>query len=101
MQHTKREVMELVGGAGVPSGAVFDNVELQHDPFLRERGMFVELEHPVRGKFVMPGFPVKMSNSHVPVSPAPLLGQHNEEVLGEVLGYSSEKVARLREEKVI
>ena len=101
LQHTKREVMELVGGAGVPSGAVFDNVELQNDPFLRERGMFVEVEHPVRGKFVMPGFPVKMSNSHVPVTPAPLLGQHSEEVLGEVLGYSPEKVAKLREEQVI
>jgi formyl-CoA transferase len=100
-QHDKREVMELIGGAGVPAGAIFDNVELQNDPFLRERGMFVEVQHPVRGPFVMPGFPVKMSGSQVPVTSAPLLGQHNEDVFGELLGYSTEKISRLREEKVI
>jgi len=49
----------------------------------------------------MPGWPVKMSASHVPVKSAPLLGQHSEEVLGEVLGYSAEQVAALREQEVI
>jgi formyl-CoA transferase len=63
--------------------------------------MFVEIDHPTRGKIVIPGWPVKMSNSAVPVTPAPLLGQHNEEVLGEVLGYTPEKVAELREAKLI
>ncbi len=90
----KREVMELIGAAGVPAGAVFDNDDLANDPFLRERGMFVEIEHPVRGKFVMPGWPIKMSRSQVPVSPAPLLGQHSEEVLGEVLGYTDLLIER-------
>jgi formyl-CoA transferase len=98
---TKQEVMEMIGAAGIPAGAVLDNDELLHDPTLRERGMFVEIDHPTRGKIVIPGWPVKMSNSAVPVAPAPLLGQHNEEVLGEVLGYTPEKVAELREAKLI
>jgi formyl-CoA transferase len=63
--------------------------------------MFVELEHPVRGRFVMPGWPVKMSASSVPVEAAPMLGEHNEEVLGELLGYSAEQVAALREAHVL
>ena len=62
---------------------------------------FVELEHPVRGTFVMPAWPVKMSGSSVPVQAAPLLGEHNEEVLGQLLGYSAEQVAALREERVL
>jgi formyl-CoA transferase len=97
----KREVMEVIGSAGVPAGAVFDNDDLARDPFLRKRGMFVEIEHPVRGKFVMPGWPVKMSASQVSLTPAPLVGQHNEEVLSEVLGYSPEQVAALREQQVL
>jgi formyl-CoA transferase len=97
----KREVMELIGGAGVPAGAVFDNDDLHNDPFLRERGMFVTVEHPGHGEFTMPGWPVKMSGSQVPLKAAPLLGQHNEEVLGDLLGYSPEQVAALREEQVI
>jgi formyl-CoA transferase len=100
-QHDKREVMELVGGAGVPCGAVFDNLELQNDPFLRQRGMFVEVEHPTRGKVVMPGWPVKMSNSHIPLEPAPLLGQHNEQIYGELLGYTPDKVAALRDRGIV
>ena len=100
-QHDKREVMDLVGAAGIPAGAIFDAAELQADPFLRQRGMFVEIDHPARGKVVIPGFPVKMSDSEVPVTPAPLLGAHNEQVLGELLGYSAEQVAKLRQEQVI
>ena len=100
-QRDKREVMELIGAAGVPAGAVFDHDDLANDPFLRERGMFVEIEHPARGPFVTPGWPVKMSRSEVPLTPSPLLGQHNEEVLGELLGYSAEQVATLREQQVL
>jgi formyl-CoA transferase len=100
-QRDKREVMEIIGTAGVPVGAVYDNADLTNDPFLRERGVFVELDHPTRGTFVMPASPIKMSASEVAVTPAPLLGEHSEEILGEMLGYSGEQVATLREQQVI
>ena len=99
--HDKKEIMELVGQAGVPCGAIYDNHELYNDAFLRERGMFVEVDHPQRGKFVIPGWPVKMSGSSVPVKAAPLLGQHNQEVYGELLGLDPGKVEQLRAEGVI
>jgi len=100
-RHSKREVMEKLGRAGVPAGAVFDTYELSHDPYLRERGIFASVQHPDRGEFTMPGWPVKMSASHVDVVAAPLLGQHNQEVYGELLGLGPEDLRRLREENVI
>ncbi|HYY88197.1 MAG TPA: CoA transferase [Chloroflexota bacterium] len=98
---TKREVMETLGAAGVPAGAVFDTDELIHDPFLRQRGMFPTVHHPIRGDFTMPGWPVKMSESCVPVTSAPLLGQDNDPVYREVLGCSAQEIAALRAEKAI
>jgi len=100
-ERDKREVMELLGAAGVPAGAVFDTEELLHDPFLRARGMFVTVDHPVRGQFTMPGWPVKMSDSQVPVTASPLLGQHNEEIYGRWFGYAGAEVRALRDQKVI
>ena len=66
----------------MPAGAVFDTDELINDPFLRERGMFATVDHPVRGEVTIPGWPVKMSDQSGPGDAAPLLGQHNEEVYG-------------------
>jgi formyl-CoA transferase len=95
-QRDKVEVMETLGHAGVPAGAVLDTGELMNDPFLRKRGAFATVKHPVRGEVTIPGWPVKMSDSEVEVMTSPLLGQHNEEVLGEWLGYSSARVAELK-----
>lgn len=100
-QRDKVEVMETLGHAGVPAGAVLDTGELMNDPFLRKRGMFATVKHPVRGEVTIPGWPVKMSDTEVPLSASPLLGQHSEDVLGEWLGYPAEKVAELRASKAI
>jgi formyl-CoA transferase len=101
LQRDKVEVMETLGDAGVPAGAVLDTAELMNDPFLRKRGMFVTVHHPVRGDVVIPGWPVKLSDSEVSVVTSPLLGQHNEEVLSEWLGYSPARVAELSDSKAI
>jgi formyl-CoA transferase len=98
---TKLEAMEELGHADVPAGAVLSTVELASDPYLRERGMFVTVDHPVRGPITMPGFPLKMSASSVPILPAPLLGQHNEEVYSGMLGMSPDELDRLRQSGVI
>jgi formyl-CoA transferase len=100
-QRSKVDVMETLGRAGVPTGAVFDTVELQNDPFLRERGTFATVQHPMRGEFTMPGWPVKMSDSAVPVRSAPLLGQDNATVYGDLVGCSREQLDELREARVI
>jgi formyl-CoA transferase len=101
IQHDKREVMKMLGDQGVAAGAVFDTKELSDDPHLRKRGAFVTVKHPVRGDFTLPGFPVKMSASHVPVVCSPLLGEHNDAVYGDLLGLSKDAVAGLKAEKAI
>jgi formyl-CoA transferase len=100
-QRAKVEVMETLGRAGVPTGAVFDTQELTDDPFLRRRGTFTTIQHPVRGEFTMPGWPVKMSDSAVPVTSAPLLGQDNETVYAELAGCTQEQLVQLRADKII
>ena len=100
-QRTKIEAMETLQNAGVPAGAVLDTQELMEDPHLRKRGMFAPVEHPTRGKFAIPGWPVKMSDSRVPVKTAPLLGQHTGEVLSEWLGLSAEEIQEYCEETPI
>jgi formyl-CoA transferase len=97
----KYEVMETLGRAGVPAGAVMDTMELSEDPSMREREIFVTVDHPVRGAFTMPGWPVKMSRSHVSVQAAPLLGADNEAVYGAWLGYTREQLADLKDEDAI
>jgi formyl-CoA transferase len=94
-QYDKREVMRIFGEAGVAAGAVFDTMELHTDPSLRERGVFVTIDHPTHGEFTMPGFPVRLSASNVPVTPAPLLGADNRAVYGDLLGYSDAELDRL------
>jgi formyl-CoA transferase len=95
--YTKVEVMDRLGHAGVPVSAVFTTKELSDDEFLNRRGTFVTIDHPERGRIKMPGWPVKMSRSAVEVESAPLLGEHTEEVLKEVLGLEASELARLRE----
>jgi formyl-CoA transferase len=101
IQRTKQEVMKIIGEAGVPCGAVLDSVELLEDPHLRERAMIVTIDHPVRGKFTMPGCPVKLEDSPVEVTSAPLLGQHNSEVYGSILGFKAGDLESLKRDSVI
>ena len=62
--------------------------------------MLVEADHPVAGKYKMPGNPIKMGQEEV-FHPAPTLGQHNEEVLGGLLGYSSSEIEALKDGGII
>ena len=100
-RHTKQEVMRALGEAGIPCGQVLDSVEILNDPHLRERQMIVDIEHPVRGKISMPGCAVKLEDSPVNVVSAPLLGQHNAEVYGQMLGLGREQLDQLKGQGVI
>ena len=90
----KHDVMKILAGAGIPCGACLDTGEVMADPHLHARDMIVEVEHPVRGRYITAGNPIKLSASPTKISAAPLLGQHREEVLKE-LGYSADQIARL------
>lgn len=97
----KYEAFHLLAQADIPSAPVLDTVEVSNDPHFVQRGIIVESVHPKRGKHKMVGCPVKMSKSPVEIKPAPLLGQHNEEVYREWLGLKPEELGKLKEEKVI
>jgi formyl-CoA transferase len=100
--HDKREAMVLLNGAGVPAGAVFDSADLIGDESLRRTGMLSKVAHPTRGEVTLPGWPVRMSDSSTPaVSSPPLLGEHTNTVLGDLLGLSAEDLAGLRARGVI
>jgi formyl-CoA transferase len=100
MQRSKHEVMKILAGAGVPCGACLDTGEVLADPHLRARDMIVEVEHPVRGRYVTAGNPVKLSASPTKISAAPLLGQHRREILNE-LGYDDAAISALESEGAI
>jgi formyl-CoA transferase len=100
-QFTKFEAMEKLGAAGVPCGAVMDTKELSDDPTMRAREIFVEVDHPVRGKVVIPGWPVKMSDSYVKVTSSPVLGANNADVYQEWLGLSKSDLEALKRDGVV
>jgi formyl-CoA transferase len=99
--HTKEEVMARVAGAGVPCGAVFNTKELMFDEDLHARGIMTKVEHPQRGEVNVAGWPLKMSDSHVPVECAPLLGADNESIYAAWLGCTREEVRDMAERRVI
>ena len=100
-KHTKHEAMEILAGAGVPCGAVLDSGEILGDEDLIARGMVVTVEHPTRGKFTMPGNPVRLPAAPARVTPAPLLGEHNAEVYGALLGIGGDELSQLARDRVI
>jgi formyl-CoA transferase len=100
LERSKYEVMRVLGEAGVPCGACQDTGEVLNDPHLRAREMILEVEHPVRGPYLMAGNPIKLSASPSEIKTAPLLGQHNAGILKE-LGYGEADVETLRKEGVI
>ena len=91
---------EQLDEAGVPNGPINDVAQVMADPQVRARQMIVEVEHPVAGVTHLPGIPIKLSETPGSIrSPAPLLGQHTDAILVELLGYDAEHVVWLREEE--
>jgi crotonobetainyl-CoA:carnitine CoA-transferase CaiB-like acyl-CoA transferase len=95
-------VMQLLQKAGVPAGVVQNAQDLANDPQLQARGFFVSLDHPLFGKFVSDGTPIKMgSDSLVDWKRAPLLGEDNEHVYLKLLGISEHEFRSYIERGVI
>ncbi len=96
-ERTKHEAMLELGNAGVPISAVLDTHDLFNDPHLASRDFIQTVEHPSEGPVDLMRWPPLMSESEVPLAPAPLLGQHTDEVLSAELGLDEGEVAALRE----
>ncbi len=82
---------------GIATGPTYNTAELLADPAMVESGMNVEVDHQEVGRRVIPGLPVAFSAFRPNYFGGPALGQHTDEVLTQVLGYSAAEVARLRE----
>jgi crotonobetainyl-CoA:carnitine CoA-transferase CaiB-like acyl-CoA transferase len=96
------EAIEQLKGAGVPAELVATVDELFESEDLRRRGFFLAPEHPEVGRRQLAG--VAWTTDRTPMyarTAAPTLGQHTREVLGDVLGMSSEEIGVLQEEGVV
>ena len=100
LEHDTREIVELAQALRMPFAHVPTVGDLLEDPHLKERGYFLEVEHPEAGRLVHPRAPFQMAEADFDPAPAPLLGQHNEEVLREA-GYEGEDILILRDRGVI
>ncbi len=94
MSHkTIQEWLDLLEKQGIPCAPINTVDKIVKDPQIQQREMIVEVEHPVAGNLKMPGVPVKMSNaSKFTFQPAPLLGQHTNELLQEMFGWDEETI---------
>jgi len=105
-QALKRETssiwIEKLRAAGVPCGPINSVADALNDPHTLARGMVRTVKHPKVGDLRMVGIPFRLSATPEAIRRAPpLLGQHTEEVLGADLGFSAERIAQLRAEKVV
>jgi formyl-CoA transferase len=97
----KMEVMSILNPLNVPCGPILSMKELAEEPALRATGTVVEVDHPERGKYLTVGNPIKLSDSPADVGPAPLLGEHTNEILKTIIGMKDEEIAAARKEGAI
>jgi CoA:oxalate CoA-transferase len=101
-KRTRQEVVDILVKARVPVASVDSLDEVAANPQFHAREMIIELDHPTLGKVKTTGFPIKFSNTPGKIDNIePELGQHNEEILTELLGYSAEEFATLNKEHSI
>jgi crotonobetainyl-CoA:carnitine CoA-transferase CaiB-like acyl-CoA transferase len=101
-KRTKKEWVELLEAAGVPNGPINDIAQVFAEPQVQARGVKIELEHAVAGKLPMVASPMRFSGTPLEHKLAPpVLGQHTDEVLRELLGMNAAQIAALRAEEAI
>ena len=86
---------------GLAAGPVYRVDELMADAAMQSSGMLVKLKHGESGERIVPGIPVRFSAFEPDYRPSPLIGEHSEEVLSGLLGYTADEIARLREQRVL
>jgi formyl-CoA transferase len=97
MTKTKFELMDILNEYDIPCGPILSMKELIEEPSLRDSGTIVEVDHPKRGKYFSVGNPIKLSDSPSDVTRSPLLGEHTDEILTQVLKYDDKAVRAFKE----
>lgn len=102
IKHTDYEITEILQSAGVATIPTLRGDMVSRDSHMKARDLFEEIEHPELGKRLIVGSPWRLSATPVKVHrPAPLLGEHNQYVLGELLGMAQNEIDQLIEEQVV
>ena len=96
MTKTKFEAMDILNKLDIPCGPILSMKELAHEQSLRATGTVVEVDHPTRGTYLTVGNPIKLSDSIADVRRSPLLGEHTDEVLRDVLKYSELEIDAIK-----
>jgi formyl-CoA transferase len=96
MTKTKFEVMEICNKVDIPVGPILSMKEIAEEQSLRKTGTVVEVDHPTRGKYLSVGNPIKLSDSISEVKRSPLLGEHTDEILKDVLKLPAKDIAEIK-----
>jgi formyl-CoA transferase len=96
MTKTKFEAMDILNKHDIPCGPILSMKEIAEESSLRATGTVVEVDHPTRGKYLSVGNPIKLSDSPSEVKRSPLLGEHTEEILRDVLGFDDNAIGEIK-----
>jgi formyl-CoA transferase len=88
--------MEILNKVDIPCGPILSMKEISEDKSLYATGTLVEVDHPTRGKYITVGNPIKLSESPSDVERSPLLGEHTDEILRDVLKFSDNQIGDIR-----
>ena len=97
MTKDKFEAMDILNKYDIPCGPILSMKEIAEEQSLRATGTVVEVDHPTRGKYLSVGNPIKMSDHVSEVKRSPLLGEHTDEILHQVLKFDDAKVAEIKD----
>ena len=90
--------MDILNKDDIPCGPILSMKEIAEGQSLRATGTtVVEVDHPTRGKYLSVGNPIKLSDSPSDVTRSPLLGEHTDEILRQVLGFTDHQVAEIHD----
>jgi crotonobetainyl-CoA:carnitine CoA-transferase CaiB-like acyl-CoA transferase len=99
---TRQEWYDLLDHEGIPCGLIKNVAEVCSDPQVLARDMVIQLNHPTAGPIRVNGVPIKLSATPGEVKdPPPLLGQHTDTILADILGYTADQIAELRQLKAV
>jgi formyl-CoA transferase len=96
MTKTKFEAMDILNQYDIPCGPILSMKEISEDQSLHATGTLVEVDHPTRGKYISVGNPIKLSDSPADVKRSPLLGEHTDEILKDVLKLPAAQIEAIK-----